>query len=52
MHKFLQKKSILDKADNINRGDRDKKAQPSRKSALTGSEIDPIWDTFIESIKT
>ena len=53
IHKLLQKKSILEKADNVNRGDRDKKAQPSRKSTLTdGGEIDPIWDTLIESIKT
>ena len=35
IHKLLQKKSILEKADNINRGDRDKKAQPSKKSNLT-----------------
>jgi len=35
IHKLLQKKSILEKADNVNRGDRGKKAQPSRKSTLT-----------------
>ena len=32
IHKLLQKKSILEKADNVNRGDRDKKAQQSKKS--------------------
>ena len=40
IHKLLQKKSILEKADNVNRGDRGKKAQPSRKSTLT----DRMWN--------
>ena len=42
----------MEKADNVNRRDRDKKAQPKEHtySCMMGNEIDPIWDTFIESI--
>jgi len=51
--KLLQKKSILEKADNINRGIEIKKlSQAERAHLQMGKEIDPIWDTFIESIKT
>ena len=53
IHKLLQKKSILEKADNINRGIEIKKlSQAERAHLQMGNEIDPIWDTFIESIKT
>ena len=52
-HKLLKKKSILEKADNVNRGDEIKKlSQAERAHLQMGYEIDPIWDTFIESIKT
>ena len=41
------------KADNINRGIEIKKlSQAERAHLQMGNEIDPIWDTFIESIKT
>ena len=53
IHKLLQKKSRLEKADNINRGIEIKKlSQAERAHLQMGNEIDPIWDTFIESIKT
>ena len=43
IHKLLQKKSILEKADNINRGIQIKKlSQAERAHLQMGNEIDPI----------
>jgi len=53
IQKLLQKKSRLEKADNMNRGIEIKKLSQAERAHLhMGNEIDPIWDTFIESIKT